>query len=330
MTLSDEILQLIEGYNNSPCNQCDHDQNAQIFTDIITIINEECCGERQCLPLMPCCSYIGIVTGTKSGGGVFPALPVYPVNVYDFDGNFIISSTALDWTTCAINIGDIVAVDSDQNCLLRLTPQICDLIQGCCPSHSIVSSSLSSILSSSVGSIPSSGPIGSGSSSGPVSNRGLLFQFKTPGEGHEGGPAGFGCAGGFCTTISVSNTVLCVGESFTITMDIIGSGSQGIDPSISVTNIMGPSSDCAVNCLWTVTGWTPDPYKSAILGPANKVSVSWEPVGAGTYTATIEFTSGAVLGGGTCTPPVVCLKMEGFGARDSSYLWNYNNNVLCP
>lgn len=151
---------LIESYNPTPCTEQDHVDNAstliEILNEITNFFNECCettCGEVGDQTLIkPCCSYLGVVVG-KGKNAWWPGLKAYGVHLYTLDGKYAgFLKNALSWTTCDIKAGMMVAADTDQNCLVRLTPDLCETVIQCCSSTSLDPSSSSSVVSSSVSS----------------------------------------------------------------------------------------------------------------------------------------------------------------------------------
>ncbi len=83
--------------------------------------------------LATCSSFWGV----SAGDGVY--------NVYDHSGGYVNSITdPLSWTECGIEEGDIVGIDTDENCIPKITPDPCTVIKRLCGSSSSSSPSSSS------------------------------------------------------------------------------------------------------------------------------------------------------------------------------------------
>ncbi len=75
--------------------------------------------------LLPCSNFWGI---SLSDGNV---------NAYDHSGIFIdLIQTPFSWTECGIEEGDIVGIDTDENCIPKITPDPCTVIKRLCGSSS--------------------------------------------------------------------------------------------------------------------------------------------------------------------------------------------------
>jgi hypothetical protein len=102
--------------------QCFWFSEANCWLPIPTCEKEDPSSEA-CI-LLPCSNFWGI----KSGEGY---------NVYDHSGTFIANITNfLDWTECEIEDGDVVEIDTDENCTPKITPDPCAMIKRLCGSSS--------------------------------------------------------------------------------------------------------------------------------------------------------------------------------------------------
>ncbi len=113
--------------------------------------------DSACL-LEPNCNFWGIVTESEDGKPT-------EVNAYLHQGAFMGTITEiLNWTECDIDVGDLVSIKTDDECVARITPDPCVMAKRICCESSSSSSSSESDSSSSSSSSESDSSSGSSSS----------------------------------------------------------------------------------------------------------------------------------------------------------------------
>lgn len=308
-----ELIEQLKRINTTPCNHPEAAQAISEIREIIIKIIEGCCDPTpDCdnSPLKACCNYLGLYMGDR-------------INVFEANGAFVgVIYYWVNWTTCTLEINDIVKVDTDPNCIAIITPDPC--VQAC--RHECSSSGGSSSGSGS-GSGSSSGSSSGGSSSGGSSSGGGSSSSGSgsgSSSGSESSSSGFSplccieltdmqeeetCyihSGDNCAELSLDNyDIWCPGQTRTFTLHV--TGPLDCNPGMSIKTIPNtPAGPCPFEYV------SSSPAGGQVTpGPGKTVGVFWEdpPIASpATFTLTVRWKPG-------CFEGLLCPKTRFVAAR---------------
>lgn len=163
----EELLQEArELINATPCSPEDLQQGFGSISEAINILIQYCCNPAEkCLDpkLNPCCNYFGIIVSINNVNlGIEIGTTEYVVNIYDFAGAYVTQANAISWQECEFEVGEIVGVHTDENCLVAIVADPCNEKHQCCTSGSVSSSAGPSSSVSGSTSLPSTSSSGGG------------------------------------------------------------------------------------------------------------------------------------------------------------------------